>query len=57
MKKRMKSCGKRAYRDGIAAKLALAEIAHKDRPSRDKTEKRTYRCPDCRNWHLTSRGA
>ena len=49
------SCSKRRYRDDIAAKLALAKIARKDSGAREKNERRAYRCPKCRGWHLTSR--
>ena len=44
---------KRAYRDEIAAKLALASAQHKDGSRRPATETRAYRCP-CGRWHLTS---
>lgn len=48
-------CGtKIRYRDEIAAKLALAEIAHSDSSTRSKNEVRAYRCSRCRGWHLTS---
>lgn len=49
----MTGCAKIRYRDHIAAKLALASLAHKDK-QREKTERRAYRCPTCRGWHLTS---
>lgn len=48
-------CKKVRYRDEIKAKLALAQIQAKDRPHRDRVEKRAYHCPTCRGWHLTSR--
>lgn len=51
----MTKCSKQRFRDEIAAKLALAEIQRKGKGSREKTEQRAYRCPDCRGWHLTSR--
>ena len=44
--------GKARYRDGVAAKLALARIDPGDGRRR---ERRAYRCPHCRGWHLTSR--
>ena len=47
-------CGKQAYRDGIAAKLALAVIVRKGSPRRPKSESRAYRCAYGR-WHLTSK--
>ncbi len=49
------TCAKRRYRTDIAAKFALgrisAAIPDEDRPKRPV---RTYRCPKCRGWHLTS---
>jgi hypothetical protein len=47
-------CTKIRYRDKLAAKLALARTAHKDGSHRPKAERRVYRCPSCRGWHLTS---
>ena len=47
-------CGKIRYRDRLAAKLALARIMRRDDASRPKSERRPYRCPACRGWHLTS---
>lgn len=44
--------GKLRYRDRVAALLALGRIDDID-PRRG--EKRAYRCPRCRGWHLTSR--
>lgn len=41
--------GKMRYRDELDAKIALARVRWKDRG-----EKRCYRCPLCRGWHLTS---
>lgn len=38
--------GKAAFRDELAAKMALAKIP--DGPNR------AYRCPECHRWHLTS---
>lgn len=43
--------GKHRYRDRIAALLALAGIDNLDPKRR---ERRAYRCPVCRGWHLTS---
>lgn len=37
------------YRDELGAKIALANTQAKDHG-----EKRVYRCPICRGWHLTS---
>lgn len=45
-------CSKVRYRDRIAALLALAKLEHDDKPGHD--ERRAYRCPKCRGWHLTS---
>ena len=47
-------CGKKRFRDEIAAKLALSSIGRKTHERREKTERRAYRCPKCRGWHLTS---
>lgn len=47
-------CGKRRYRDRLAALIALAEVVFVDAPGRPKHEVRAYRCPACRGWHLTS---
>ncbi|MEU1919324.1 hypothetical protein ABZ742_04025 [Streptomyces albogriseolus] len=44
--------GKFRYRDRIAAQLALAGI---DNVNPKRREKRAYRCPQCRGWHLTSK--
>lgn len=49
-----KRCRKNKYRDEIAAKLALANIARQDKTYRPKTECRVYFCPICHKWHLTS---
>ncbi|MFF2383686.1 hypothetical protein [Streptomyces sp. NPDC058108] len=45
--------GKRRYRDRIGAQFALAEAVNRDTERR--REKRAYRCPACRGWHLTSK--
>jgi hypothetical protein len=47
--------GKRRYRDKVAALLAMAEAQRKDGARRAKMERRAYRCPKCRGWHLTAR--
>ena len=44
-----KGCGKRRYRDRIAAQIAAADIA-----SKGKDGTRVYRCPKCGGWHTTS---
>jgi len=46
--------GKARYRDRITALLILATIRRRDASHRPKTEQRTYRCPLCSGWHLTS---
>lgn len=43
--------GKVEYRDRLAALLAMSAMGG----SRDET--RTYRCPHCTSWHLTSKPA
>lgn len=43
--------GKARFRDRIAAQLALTGMDNTDPKRR---ERRTYRCPLCRGWHLTS---
>jgi uncharacterized protein with PIN domain len=45
------NCVKVRYRDRIAALLALTRTSDERRP---KAERRAYRCPYCRGWHLTS---
>lgn len=50
---RRRSCGKRWYEDRIAADLALARIRTWGRAMR-KDPVRSYRCPGCDGWHLTS---
>ena len=49
-------CTKIRYRDEIGAKFALASTQAKDGSRRPKTERRAYRCPTCKGWHLTSKG-
>jgi hypothetical protein len=46
-------CTKVRYRDAIAAKLALAKLAHQDKEGH--TERRAYFCPACKGHHLTSK--
>ena len=45
--------GKVRYADRLEALIALADTT---RPAANakRTEKRIYRCPKCRGWHLTS---
>ncbi len=49
-------CRKVRYRDRIGAQLALAGLAngHGRHETRPKDERRAYRCPTCKGWHLTS---
>ncbi|MEQ3540054.1 hypothetical protein WHI96_14590 [Pseudonocardia tropica] len=53
---RERSCGKRRFRDRIAADLALARIRCSG-AARYRDPVRSYACPVCRGWHLTSRRA
>lgn len=48
-----RSCGKRRFDDRIAADLTLAFIRSQGRV-RGKEPVRSYRCPECDGWHLTS---
>lgn len=48
----MTDCEKVRYRDRVAALLALAKIYQQDKAGH--TERRAYRCPKCKGWHLTS---
>jgi hypothetical protein len=50
---RRRSCGKRWYDDRIAADLALARIRTWGR-ALSKEPVRSYLCPGCGGWHLTS---
>jgi hypothetical protein len=43
------------YRDKLGALIALSSTQSNGKARRD--EVRVYRCPDCRGWHLTSRGS
>lgn len=53
-----KKCTKRRYRTELDAKIALASTARKAATGRkqhdNRDECRTYRCPVCKGWHLTS---
>ena len=46
-------CGKRYFRDRIAAELALAAIARSPRPRAATEPVRAYKCPHGDHWHLT----
>lgn len=50
---RQVSCGKTRFVDRIAADLALARIRAHGR-ARGKEPIRSYCCPRCHGWHLTS---
>jgi hypothetical protein len=50
---RRRTCGKRWYGDRIAADLALARIRAWGR-ALGKDPMRSYSCPGCGGWHLTS---
>jgi hypothetical protein len=45
---------KRRYRDELAAKIALSDIARRRRTRRHREEVRAYLCPDCGGYHLTA---
>ncbi|MFL1379381.1 hypothetical protein [Nocardiopsis protaetiae] len=51
-----RSCGKRWFKDRISAELALAAIRHHGEDRTDKMPRRSYECPACKGWHLTSKG-
>lgn len=46
-------CRKIRYRDRLGALMALASTQRARSSGRE--ERRAYRCPDCKGWHLTSR--
>lgn len=51
--KRNTACrGKRRFRDKVEADRALHTLAN--RSTRDRIPTRTYQCPRCKGWHLTS---
>lgn len=52
--KKSKKCHKVRYKDDLDAKIALANIKHKDSSRRPKQECRVYHCPRCKGWHTTS---
>lgn len=49
----MKACGKRLYRDKMAALFAMSQV--RDDAGRPKVEHSAYYCPSCRGWHLTAK--
>lgn len=46
------NCTKVRYRTKLDAMIALASTQRSQETKRE--ERRFYRCPDCRGWHLTS---
>lgn len=46
--------GKRRYRDKLDAAMALSST-QSPRARGDRREARSYKCPHCKGWHLTSR--
>ena len=50
---RPRSCGKHWHGDRISADLALAQIRARG-PALAKEPVRSYLCPGCGGWHLTS---
>lgn len=50
------TCAKVRYRTEIDAKIALSNTAYTaaQRSDEKRQESRTYRCPRCKGWHLTS---
>lgn len=48
-------CGKRAWPTEELAQRALTNIWRRPRPGGRQMELRTYQCPDCGHWHLTSK--
>lgn len=61
LKNRKKLCptGKESYRDEIEANLKLATLKRLDktyvRDGKYLSVKRSYKCNQCKYWHLTSR--
>ena len=51
---RQQPCTKVRYRDKGSALLALDTVQRKFDDEDVKVEKRAYRCPLCKGWHLTS---
>lgn len=49
------STGKRRFKTDVDAKIVLSRIQWKDNASRKSTEKRSYHCPICNGYHLTSK--
>jgi hypothetical protein len=47
-------CGRRRYRDRVAAQLALASCGRRRHSRRARDERRVYECRHCNGWHLTS---
>lgn len=53
---KQRTCIKKQYRDEVAAKFTIAMIRTKKHTRRPKEEVRAYRCPNCKKWHITSKG-
>lgn len=51
--RRCERTGKVSYRDEHSANRAIQQITHIS--DRDKVPGRSYLCPFCKHWHLTSR--
>lgn len=48
-------CKKKRYNDELDAKIALALASKKhDRKNSTKVERKWYKCPACKGFHLTS---
>lgn len=54
----MKTCphGKEHWPTKALADAALKRIWRRPRPGGRRMETRSYQCPDCGHWHLTSQG-
>lgn len=56
-RRRVEACGKRRFRDGDEAKIALSTIRSAGAEVRAKTPVRAYECETCKGWHLTSQAS
>lgn len=48
------STGKIRYRDELGAMIALSETNLGSQKKSKRSERKAYRCPKCRGWHLSS---